>query len=78
MHGRPGWQRGKESKAHPYKKKELTTNHATQVPFEVDSDEEFFFFTDEEHISYADRPYEPKIEEETDDEDYVMMMSRWR
>ena len=52
-------------------KKELTTNYATQVPFEVDSDEEFFFFTDEERIPYADRPYEPKIEEETDDEDYV-------
>ena len=52
-------------------KKELTTNYATQVPFEVDSDEEFFFFTDEECIPYADRPYEPKIEEETDDKDYV-------
>ena len=52
-------------------KKELTTNYATQDPFEVDSDEEFFFFTDEERIPYADRPYEPKIEEETDDEDYV-------
>ena len=52
-------------------KKELTTNYATQVPFEVDSDEEFFFFTDEERIPYADHPYEPKIGEETDDEDYV-------
>ena len=52
-------------------KRELTTNYATQVPFDVDSDEEFFFFTDEEHIPYADHPYEPKIEEETDDEDYV-------
>ena len=52
-------------------KKELTTNYATQVPFEIDSDEEFFFFTDEERIPYADRPYEPKIEEETDDEDYI-------
>ena len=52
-------------------KKELTTNYATQVPFEIDSDEEFFFFTDEERIPYADCPYEPKIEEETDDKDYV-------
>ena len=52
-------------------KKELMMNYATQVPFEIDSDEEFFFFTDEERIPYADRPYEPKIEEETDDEDYV-------
>ena len=52
-------------------KRELMTNYATQVPFDVDSDEEFFFFTDEERIPYADHPYEPKIEEETDDEDYV-------
>ena len=46
-------------------------NYATQVPFEIDSDEEFFFFTDEERIPYADHPYKPKIEEETDDEDYI-------
>ena len=52
-------------------KKELMTNYATQVPFEVDSDEEFFFFTDEERIPYADHPSELKIEEETDNEDYV-------
>ena len=52
-------------------KKELMMNYATQVPFDIDSDEEFFFFTDEERIPYADHPYEPKIEEETDDEDYV-------
>ena len=26
-------------------KKELTANYATQVPFELDSDKEFFFFT---------------------------------
>ena len=52
-------------------KRELMTNYATQVPFDVDSDEEFFFFTNEEHIPYADHPYEPKIEEETEDEDYV-------
>ena len=52
-------------------KKELTANYATQVPFELDSDEEFFFFTNEERVPYADRPYEPKVEEETDDDDYV-------
>ena len=70
MHGRPGWQRGKESKAHPYKKR--TNNELCHTgPFDVDSDEEFFFFTDEERIPYADQPYELKIEEETDDEDYV-------
>ena len=51
--------------------KELTANYATQVPFELDSDEEFFFFTNEERVPYADRPYEPKVEEETDDDDYV-------
>ena len=59
-------------------KKELTTNYATQVPFEVDSDEEFFFFTDEERIPDADHPYELKIEEETDDEIMLMMMFHWR
>ena len=32
---------------------------------------DIFLFTDEERVSYADRPYEPKIEEETDDDDYV-------
>ena len=52
-------------------KKEITTNYATQISFELDSDEEFFFFTDEECVPYAGRPYEPKIEEETDDDDYV-------
>ena len=52
-------------------KKEITTNYATQVPFELGPDEDFFFFTDEEHVPYADCPYEPKIEEETDDDDYV-------
>ena len=52
-------------------KKEITANYATQIPFELDSDKEFFFFTDEERVPYADRPYEPKIEEETDDDDYV-------
>ena len=52
-------------------KKEITANYAAQVPFELDSDEEFFSFTDEEHVPYADRPYDPKIEEETDDDDYV-------
>ena len=52
-------------------KKEITTNYATQVPFELGPDEDTFLFTDEEHVPYADRPYEPKIEEETDDDDYV-------
>ena len=52
-------------------KKEITANYATQVPFELDSDKDILFFTDEEHVPYADRPYEPKIEEETDDNDYV-------
>ena len=52
-------------------KKEITAHYATQVPFEFDSDEDIFFFTDEERMPYADRPYEPKIEEETDDDDYV-------
>ena len=52
-------------------KKEITTNYATQVPFELGPDEDIFFFTDEECVPYADRPYEPKIEEETDDDDYV-------
>ena len=52
-------------------KKEITTNYATQVPFELDPDEDIFLFTDEERVPYADRPYEPKIEEETDDDDYV-------
>ena len=52
-------------------KKEITTNYATQVPFELGPDEDIFLFTDEERVPYADRPYEPKIEEETDDDDYV-------
>ena len=52
-------------------KKEITTNYATQVPFELGPGEDIFLFTDEEHVPYADRPYEPKIEEETDDDDYV-------
>ena len=42
-----------------------------QVPFELGPDKDIFFFTDEERVPYADRPYEPKIEEETDDDDYV-------
>ena len=44
-------------------KKEITTNYATQVPFELGPDEDIFFFTDEERVPYADCPYEPKIEE---------------
>ena len=52
-------------------KKEITTDYATQVPFELGPGKGVFLFTDEEHVWYADHPYEPKIEEETDDEDYV-------
>ena len=52
-------------------KKEITTNYATQVPFELGPDRDIFLFTDEERVPYADHPYEPKIEEETDDDDYV-------
>ena len=52
-------------------KKEITTNYATQVPFELGPGKDVFLFTDEERVLYADCPYEPKIEEETDDDDYV-------
>ena len=52
-------------------KKEITTNYATQVPFELGPDEDIFLFTDEDCVPYAYHPYEPKIEEETDDDDYV-------
>ena len=52
-------------------KKEITTNYVTQVSFELGPNEDIFLFTDEEHVPYADHPYEPKIEEETDDNDYV-------
>ena len=52
-------------------KKEITTDYATQVPFELGPGKDVFLFTDEEHVLYADHPYEPKIEEETDDDDYV-------
>ena len=52
-------------------KKEITTNYATQVSFDLGPDEDIFFFTDKGRVLYADHPYEPKIEEETDDDDYV-------
>ena len=52
-------------------KKEITTEYATQVPFELGPSEDIFLFVDNEHVPYADRPYEPKTEEETDDDDYV-------
>ena len=39
--------------------------------FELGPDKDVFFFTDEERVPYVDRPYEPRIEEETDDDDYV-------
>ena len=51
-------------------KKEITTDYATQVPFELGPGEDVFLLTDEERVPYADRPYEPRIEEETND-DYV-------
>ena len=52
-------------------KKEITTNYATQIPFELGHGKDIYLFTDEECVLYADRPYEPRIEEETDDDDYV-------
>ena len=52
-------------------KKEITTDYATQVPFELGPGEDVFLFTDEERVPYADHSYEPKIEEETDDDDYM-------
>ena len=60
-------------------KKEITTDYATQVPFELDPGEDVFLYTDKEHVPYADHPYEPKIEEETDDDDYVDndIRSKW-
>ena len=51
--------------------KEITTDYATQVLFELGPGEDIFLFTDEECVPYADHPYEPKIDEETDDDDYV-------
>ena len=52
-------------------KKEINTDYATQVPFELDPGEDIFLFTDEERVPYADQPYESKSEEETDDDSYL-------
>ena len=52
-------------------KKEITTDYATHVPFELGPGEDIFLFTDEEWVPYADRPYESRSEEETDDSSYV-------
>ena len=35
-------------------KREITTNYATQVPFELGPDKDIFLFTDEERVLYAD------------------------
>ena len=52
-------------------KKEINTHYATQVPFELGPGEDIFLFTDEERVPYADKPYESKSEEETDDDSYL-------
>ena len=52
-------------------KKEISTDYATQVPFELGPGGDVFLFTNEERVPYADHPYEPRIKEETDDDDYV-------
>ena len=52
-------------------KKEINTDYAIQVPFELGPGEDIFLFTDEEQVPYADKPYESKSEEETDDDSYL-------
>ena len=52
-------------------KKEINTDYATQVPFELGPGEDIFLFMDEEQVPYADQPYESKSEEETDYESYL-------
>ena len=52
-------------------KKEINTDYATQVPFELGPGKDIFLFTDEERVPYADKPYESKSEEETDDDSYL-------
>ena len=52
-------------------KKEINTDYATQVPFELGPGEDIFLFTDEEPVPYADEPYKSKSEEETDDDSYL-------
>ena len=52
-------------------KKEISTDYATQVPFDLGPGKDVFLFTNEERVPYADHPYEPRIEEETNDNDYI-------
>ena len=52
-------------------KKEINTDYATQVPFELGPGKDIFLFTDEERVPYAEQPYESKSEEETDDNSYL-------
>ena len=52
-------------------KKEINTDYATQVPFELGPGEDIFLFMDEECVPYADQPYKSKSEEETDDDSYL-------
>ena len=52
-------------------KKEINTDYATQVPFELGPGKDIFLFTDEERVPYADKPYKSKSEEETDDYSYL-------
>ena len=52
-------------------KKEINTDYATQVPFELGPNEDIFLFTDEERVPYVDQPYESKSEEETDNKSYL-------
>ena len=52
-------------------KKEINTDYATQVPFELGPGEDVFLFTDEERVPYADKPYKSKSEEETNDDSYL-------
>ena len=55
-------------------KKEITTDYATQVPFELGPGKDVFLFTDEERVPYADCPYEPRIEEETNDDEALQQI----
>ena len=41
-------------------KKEINTDCATQVPFELGPGEDIFLFTDEEHVPYADQKQKKK------------------
>ena len=52
-------------------KKEINTDYATQVPFELGPGEDIFLFTDEERVPYAEQPYKSKSEEEADDDSYL-------